>query len=120
MPKSKRNSRKNIYRKTKSRKNKSRSKSLEGYTISKSSVNCCMCENKSNRTDTLVPLNCLRKYGERAHRICQNCWWKPTTGFAVENGSHECPGCKKHYPLTIPLKKSKPTSEEIIIISDDD
>jgi len=119
MGKSKRISRKSIFRKSKSRKY-SRSKSWEGYRIPKSptyNVKCCMCEKKSNRNDTLVPLTCLRKYGERAHRICQNCWWSE---FAVEHGSHECPGCKKHFPLTTPLKKTKPNSEEVIIISDDD
>ena len=106
---------KSISRKSKSRKNR---KSRKGYTIPISivrDVECCMCEKNFNRNGngTLVPLTCLRKYGERAHRICQNCWWSE---FAVENGSHECPGCKKHLPLTTPLKKNKPTSEEIIIL----
>ena len=33
----------------------------------------------------------------KAHRICRDCWWGK---FAIENITHDCPGCKKHLPLT--------------------
>ena len=59
-----------------------------------------MCEKKINNDDTLVPLQCLNKYGKAAHRICSVCWWNQDIGFAREGVSHECPGCKKGLPLT--------------------
>jgi hypothetical protein len=62
-------------------------------------VKCCMCENKINKADTLIPRECLAKYGSRAHRICKDCWWDPEKGFAREDASHKCPGCIKGIPL---------------------
>jgi hypothetical protein len=71
-------------------------------------VNCCMCENETEKEKALIPRKCLIKYGEReAHRICQSCWWDPIKGFAQENASHECPGCEKGLPLSV-YKKEAP------------
>lgn len=70
-------------------------------------VICSMCEKKVNKDNTLVPRECLIKYGKAAHRICQDCWWNPTIGFAREDVSHKCPGCIKGLPLT-EFKKSEP------------
>lgn len=64
-----------------------------------------MCRRKVRITDTLIPLKCLKKYGEKAHRICSECWWEPATGFASEGVSHKCPGCVQKLPLTkVPIK----------------
>jgi hypothetical protein len=60
-------------------------------------VKCCICEKMIKKDDTLIPRECLKKYGKAAHRICQNCWWNE---FAVEGVSHKCPGCEKGLPLT--------------------
>ena len=64
---------------------------------------CCMCSknvNVNDKTNTLIPLECLQKHGNRAHRICKECWFRPKTGFAIEGVSHKCPGCEKGLPLT--------------------
>lgn len=63
-------------------------------------VTCCMCNKKVNIKDTLIPRECLKKHGAKAHRICQSCWWDPISGFSLENLSHKCPGCQKKIPLT--------------------
>jgi hypothetical protein len=68
-------------------------------------VQCSMCENIVPKKDTLVPSICSLQHGQRAHRICQDCWWNPNTGFALETTSHKCPGCSKGLPL---LPKEKP------------
>jgi hypothetical protein len=71
-------------------------------------VKCCMCERMVKKNDTLIPRECLIKYGKNeAHRICQDCWWDPTIGFAREDASHKCPGCQKGLPLT-EYKKGPP------------
>ncbi len=70
-------------------------------------VKCCMCERTVNKDDTLIPRECLMKYGKAAHRICKDCWWNPETGFAREEASHKCPGCQKGLPLT-EYKKEPP------------
>jgi len=70
-------------------------------------VNCCMCENITEKERALIPRKCLIKYGEReAHRICQSCWWDPIKGFAREDAPHECPGCDKGFPLSIYIKEA--------------
>lgn len=80
-------------------------------------VNCCMCGNEVDIKDTLIPRECLNKYGQKAHRICSECWWRPETGFASETASHKCPGCVKNLPLTkVPIKKP----EFIDLTLDDD
>jgi len=63
-------------------------------------VQCCMCERIVLIEITFVPRECLIKYGKAAHRICEDCWWDPSNGFALETSSHECPGCIKGLPLT--------------------
>jgi hypothetical protein len=68
-------------------------------------VVCSMCERMVNKDDTLIPRECLVKHGKGAHRICQDCWWNAKTGFAREDASHECPGCKKGIPLTDYVKE---------------
>jgi hypothetical protein len=83
------------------------------------SVKCCMCEKNINGK-TLVPLSCLQNHGEKAHRICEECWWDPKMGFAREDAPHGCPGCLKGLPLSVPQKRLKPKIEDIIVLSDDD
>ena len=61
---------------------------------------CCMCGKKVDKDNSLMPSECKIKYGSRAHRICEECWFKPETGFAIEGRSHKCPGCEKGLPLT--------------------
>ena len=80
-------------------------------------VQCSMCNKTEPRNKTLVPAKCLMKHGERAHRVCPDCWWDPEIGFALEHAPHDCPGCKKGLPLTQPLKKKPIKEEDIIIIS---
>ena len=79
-------------------------------------VNCSMCDKTVVRNKTLVPARCLKEHGDRAHRICQDCWWNT---FAKEDAPHGCPGCIKGLPLPPPVKATrKPTIEEIFVISD--
>ena len=80
-------------------------------------ISCCMCDNQFQRNEMMVPARCLRKNEERAHRICQDCWWNPETGFARENAPHGCPGCTNGLPLNPPVK-SRP--EDIIEVSSDE
>jgi len=88
-------------------------------------IPCCMCGHKDHRNNMLIPSDCLLKQakknqGERAHRVCQQCWWGTTEnpGFVKEDASHKCPGCQKGLPLLPPLKRSRPKEEDIIVISD--
>jgi hypothetical protein len=94
---SKRRSKKTSTRK--GRKNKNRlAKGIETKN-----TNCCMCGKEINMTSGLIPRQCLIKYGaNRAHRICQECWWDPVDGFAKEGTNHACPGCVKGLPLNGP------------------
>ncbi len=72
----------------------------------KRNVECVVCKRNINKSKGLIPVNCLRKYGEnKAHRICQPCWW---SSFALENVNHKCPGC----PKTI----KKPLNNSVCII----
>lgn len=61
-------------------------------------VKCCMCETIVDKGKTFIPRKCLTRYGKnRAHRICQNCWWNE---FAKnEDADHPCPGCVKGLPI---------------------
>ena len=60
-------------------------------------VTCCMCEAIVDKGKTFIPRKCLTQNMQKAHRICENCWWNK---FAEENAKHECPGCVKGLPLT--------------------
>lgn len=71
-------------------------------------VICAICERMINKDDMLIPRECLINYGKGAHRLCQDCWWDPKSGFAREEGIHKCPGCKKDLPLTS-YEKDPPT-----------
>jgi len=88
----------------KKRINKTRKYRIKGGNNS-NGVECAMCGKIVSKKDTLVPSICSLQHGQRAHRICQNCWWDPNTGFALENGSHQCPGCVKGLPL-LPKEKA--------------
>ena len=62
-----------------------------------STTTCCMCEQPTERENTLIPNACLMKYGKfNAHKMCKDCWWSE---FAKEGVSHKCPGCVKQLPL---------------------
>ncbi len=100
-----------IKRKTKSKRRK-RTKSRR--IRSKNMIECCVCRKNTDITKTLMPRKCLNKNGVSAHRICQKCWWDKKTGFALEEGNHDCVGCTKG----LPLNKNK-NPDEIIDISDE-
>lgn len=69
---------------------------------------CCMCNEKFNSKDALIPAKCLSRKGrENAHKICTNCWWEK---FAIEGVNHECPGCKKE-----PIKKRTSSYQNKVI-----
>jgi hypothetical protein len=75
---------------------------------------CCNCEKTFiNDNIMLIPLVCLQKHGKKAHKICEDCWWHPTIGFAREDRDHKCPGCKKGLSLII---NTENTIEKIIIL----
>jgi hypothetical protein len=103
----------------KSRKNKARGPGDENddyYDITQ----CCMCGknvNVNDKTNTLIPLECLQKNGRAAHRICKKCWFKRKTGFAIEGRSHKCPGCEKGLPLTN-VRKKTPEMVDLTDLSD--
>jgi hypothetical protein len=81
------------------RKNVARGPGDENYDITQ----CCMCNktlNVNDKTNALIPLECLRNRGLEAHRICKECWFDEEDGFALEGKSHKCPGCEKGLPLT--------------------
>jgi len=63
-------------------------------------IHCCMCEKEINSVNILTPVICYRKYMDKSHRICSECWFNSVTGFAIEDRSHECPGCVKKIQLT--------------------
>lgn len=73
---------------------------------------CCICYNKILENNGLIPNICLKKNGEKSHRICHDCWWNPITGFARELGCHKCLGCINNYQLHKPER----TRENIEII----
>lgn len=61
---------------------------------------CCKCDQTFITANKMfIPVVCLQKHGKKAHKICEDCWWHPTIGFAIEDGEHSCPGCKKGLPL---------------------
>ncbi len=84
----------------------------------KSNVRCSMCDRMFPRDTMFAPVACLQKNRERSHKICEECWWDPQIGFAREDDTHRCPGCKRGLPLNPPLKSKKAEHEEIIVISD--
>jgi len=102
--------RRKIHKKTvrkQKRKNRRTTRIYSGGTECESNVKCCMCEQMVDKKQTFIPRKCLMKHGDKlAHKICSNCWWNSTTGFAAENTSHRCPGCEKNMPLTAFKKKT--------------
>jgi hypothetical protein len=96
------------YKKLKQKRRRTRRRGLKGGEYD--NVKCCICEKMVNKDDTLIPRECLNKYGKAAHRICKDCWWKE---FAVEGVSHKCPGCVKGLPLT-KFKKESPILVDLI------
>jgi hypothetical protein len=102
-------------RKNNTRKIRSRIRKVSKYNLRRSKVRggngekvkCCMCGKIVDIKDTLIPRECLMKHGKAAHRICEDCWWDPNSGFGLETSSHECPGCKNGLPLT-QFKKEEP------------
>ena len=102
-------------KKNKSKKNRTRNRLAKGLSpISPTgSVLCCMCNKEFPRNTMLTPQVCLNEYGERAHKICQKCWFNK---FAIEGISHPCPGCEKGFPLTRPLKPLKKTKHPIKMV----
>ncbi len=67
----------------------------------KSIVYCCICIKEITDMDNnLIASICYRRYMDKSHRICYECWFDPDSGFAIENKSHKCPGCVNKFPLT--------------------
>ena len=62
--------------------------------------NCCMCRQEIKIINAFIPSICKIQNGEKAHRICKECWWHKDYGFSREDTSHKCPGCLKSLPLT--------------------
>jgi len=82
---------------------------------SSTNVDCCICSKSNKKLDMLTPRKCLNKHGLASHKICQECWWDKKIGFALENGNHACPGCKKKLSLT-----HVPKIKGIIDLTEDD
>lgn len=98
---------------------RSKAKGPGASSSSELMVQCCMCEKNVLRKATLVPLTCKQKNADRAHCICEDCWWAPRVGFATEGLNHKCPGCLKGLPLSSRLKrKPQPPTEVVDLISD--
>ena len=93
-----------------------RRKRAGGPGDGKDDTKCCMCGKKVDKDNSLMPSGCKIQHGLRAHRICQECWFKPETGFAIEGRSHKCPGCEKGLPLT--HVEQKPI--ELVDLTEDD
>ena len=98
-------------RQTKSKRKRRKNKTIRASSIM---VECCICRKNKEITQTLMPRKCLNKNGVSAHRICQKCWWNKKTGFALEDGNHDCVGCTKGLPLN-----TNKNPDEIIDISGD-
>ena len=83
--------------------------------ISNNNEICCMCNKEPgkfmpiacfHRNDKCTMIrNCFTYHSSpperssivfhcKTHKICENCWWDEEQGFALENTSHKCPGCK--------------------------
>lgn len=85
----------------------------------KDKIECCMCENKVNKGNTLIPVACLMKHGKiNSHKICQDCWWDKDTGFAREGTNHACPGCVKN-PIIKPTSEKKTGAIIDLTLEDD-
>jgi len=76
--------------------------------MKKTSVNCCLCSKTIDINTSLIPVICLIKNGNiNSHKICQNCWWNPISGFAIEGSNHKCPGCLQNNLKIIDLTLDK-------------
>ena len=71
-------------------------------------IKCCVCEkDMGEKEEMFIQIQCLKRNFGNAHRICSSCWWDPNTGFALESSDHNCPGCRKNMPLTMPSSKDE-------------
>ena len=87
-------------RKSKSKKyisNRKTKSNRKHYGGNNEQVKCSICENTTHINNTLVPSKCYKLNLDKAHRICQDCWWNT---FSKEKTDHTCPGCNKQLPLT--------------------
>ena len=115
MPKSKRKTNRKLKCSYKKRNNyKTRSKK-QTPSPSPSPDKCCICEKNINGK-FLHPGRCFRENMNLAHKVCEDCWFKPD-GFATEGVNHACPGCAKEMPLCKKIKQIKqPVLEDAMII----
>ena len=67
------------------------------YIGGNNKIKCATCDNITDISDSFAPRVCYQMHMNKAHRICNDCWWKT---FAIEGADHSCPGCKKKLPLT--------------------
>ena len=105
MPKSKRKTNRKSKCSYKKRNNyKTRSKKqTPSPSPSPSPDKCCICEKNINGK-FLHPGRCFRENMNLAHKVCEDCWFKPD-GFATEGVNHACPGCAKGMPLSKKIKQ---------------
>lgn len=102
----------NRFRSKKSKRTLRRRKNTHKRRGGEEKETCCMCGKKINSGESLIPRECLMKYGKyRAHKICPECWWGE---FAKEDSNHKCPGCEKNIPI-----KPDPHAGEVIDLTTD-
>ena len=89
--------RKTKIRKTKTKTIKRKKPIKKTYKGGNNTIKCSICNNNTNITDSFAPSKCFQLHMDKAHRICNNCWWNV---FSKEGTNHSCPGCNKNLPLT--------------------
>lgn len=89
---------------------------------------CAMCRTYEFTAPTDIgkrPAQCLifpKKDGgeRRAHRICEDCWFNPVWGFAMEGRDHRCPGCVNKLPPNDLPKKYERVEVDLTSDTEDD
>lgn len=115
MPKSKRKSNRKSKSSYKKRNNSKTRSKKQTPSPSPSPDKCCICEKNINGK-FLHPGRCFRENINLAHKVCEDCWFKPD-GFATEGVNHACPGCTKGMPLSKKIKQIKqPVPEDAMVI----
>lgn len=76
---------------------------------------CCICEKKTDKNG-LETTRCRVTGNYYRHKICQECWWNPEKGFALESANHKCHGCEKGWS---PKKKSPKSPKPTIDLTGD-
>lgn len=80
----------------------------------------CYVKEPNIKGQILSPISCRKRIiiGAETHIICGDCWWEK---FANENNPHNCPGCAKEDPSSLPQKPpSVPVEIDLTDDSDED